>query len=126
MTSRSRRCWVVATAGVWTEVTLLICHSSGGRETPAGLSRQLHCSFIPRPVLWGRSSEIARAPEVAMRVNIAWPERLLRLAAGILVLGLYGALPPPWRYLTLVGLLPFGTALRGYCPLRAALARRRA
>ena len=61
-----------------------------------------------------------------MRVNIAWPERLLRLAAGILVLGLYGALPPPWRYLTLVGLLPFGTALRGYCPLRATLARRRA
>jgi hypothetical protein len=59
-----------------------------------------------------------------MRVNIGWPERLLRLAAGILVLGLYGALPPPWRYLTLVGLVPLGTALRGYCPIRAALARR--
>jgi hypothetical protein len=61
-----------------------------------------------------------------MRVNLAWPERLIRLAAGILILGLYGALPTPWRYLTLVGLLPFGTALSGYCPNWAALARRRA
>jgi len=59
-----------------------------------------------------------------MRVNIGWPERLIRLAAGILILGLYGALPAPWRYLTLVGLLPLGTALRGYCPLRAALGGR--
>ena len=61
-----------------------------------------------------------------MRVNLGWPERLIRLAAGILILGLYGALPTPWRYLTLVGLLPFGTALTGYCPLWATLARRRA
>ena len=61
-----------------------------------------------------------------MSVNIGWPERLIRLASGILILGLYGALPSPGRYLTLVGLLPFGTALRGYCPFRAVLARRRA
>ena len=61
-----------------------------------------------------------------MSVNIGWPERLIRLAPGILILGLYGALPSPGRYLTLVGLLPFGTALRGYCPFRAVLARRRA
>jgi hypothetical protein len=60
-----------------------------------------------------------------MRVNLGWPERLTRLAAGILILGLYGALPAPWRYLTLVGLLPFGTALTGYCPLWSALVRRR-
>jgi hypothetical protein len=58
-----------------------------------------------------------------MSVNVGWPERLIRLAAGILILGLYGALPAPWRYLTLVGLLPF---LTGYCPVRAALVRRRA
>ena len=61
-----------------------------------------------------------------MSVNIGWPERLIRLAVGILILGLYGALPAPWRLLTLVGLLPFGTALTGYRPLRAALGRRRA
>jgi hypothetical protein len=61
-----------------------------------------------------------------MTVNIGWPERLLRLAVGILILGLYGALAPPWRYLALVGLFPFGTALTGHCPIRAALGRRRA
>ena len=61
-----------------------------------------------------------------MSVNIGWPERLIRLAAGILVLGLYGALSGPWRYLTLVGLLPFGTALIGNCLFRAVLDRRRA
>ena len=41
-----------------------------------------------------------------------------------MILGLYGALPEPWRYLTLVGLVPFGTALTGFCPIRAALRRR--
>lgn len=60
-----------------------------------------------------------------MRINIGWTERLLRLVTGVLILGLYGALPAPVRYLTLVGLLPFGTALTGHCPIRAALDRRR-
>lgn len=59
-----------------------------------------------------------------MRANIGAMERVVRLVGGILILGLYGALPEPWRYLTLVGLLPFGTALTGFCPVRAALARR--
>jgi hypothetical protein len=60
-----------------------------------------------------------------MSINIGWPERLLRFALGILILGLYGALGSPWRYLVLVGLYPFGTALTGHCPVRAALRRRR-
>jgi hypothetical protein len=60
-----------------------------------------------------------------MRVNIGKVERGLRLSVGILVLGLYGALPEPWRYLTLIGLLPFGTAITGFCPIRAALGRER-
>lgn len=60
-----------------------------------------------------------------MTVNLGGTERVLRLILGTLLLGLYGALPEPWRYLTLVGLLPFGTAITGYCPVRAALARRR-
>jgi hypothetical protein len=59
-----------------------------------------------------------------MRVNIGKAERVLRLIVGIMILGLYGALPEPWRYLTLVGLLPFGTAITGFCPIRAALTRR--
>jgi hypothetical protein len=53
-------------------------------------------------------------------------ERGARLLLGVMILGLYGALPEPWRYLTLVGLIPFGTALTGYCPVWAALGHKRA
>jgi hypothetical protein len=51
--------------------------------------------------------------------NMPIRNRALRLVLGVLVLGLYGALPVPWRYLTLVGLLPLGSALTGFCPIRA-------
>jgi hypothetical protein len=61
-----------------------------------------------------------------MKANLGAIERVLRLVLGVVVLGLYGALPEPWRYLTLVGLVPFGTALTGFCPLKAVLTRRRA
>ena len=52
-----------------------------------------------------------------MRHMPAW-DRVLRLVLGVLILGLYGAVPVPWRYLTLVGLLPLGSALTGFCPIR--------
>jgi nucleotide-binding universal stress UspA family protein len=42
-----------------------------------------------------------------------------------MMLGLYGALPPPWKYLTRIGLIPFGTALTGSGPLYAWLGRNR-
>ena len=45
-----------------------------------------------------------------MRHMPAW-DRALRLLLGVLILGLYGVVPVPWRYLTLVGLLPLGSAL---------------
>jgi hypothetical protein len=60
-----------------------------------------------------------------MTVNIGKVERVLRLLVGVMILGLYGALPEPWRYLTLIGLLPFGSAMTGFCPVYAALGRRR-
>ncbi len=60
-----------------------------------------------------------------MTANMGTMERALRLVVGVMILGLYGALPEPWRYLTLVGLLPLGTALTGYRPLRGASGRRR-
>lgn len=60
-----------------------------------------------------------------MRCNMGKMERVIRLVAGIMILGLYGALTPPWKYLTLVGLVPFGTALTGFCPLNAWLGRDR-
>ena len=58
-----------------------------------------------------------------MRVqpNISWPDRVVRLVVGAGVLGLFGALPTPWRYLTLVGLIPLGTGLTGHCPMYAAI-----
>lgn len=55
--------------------------------------------------------------------NLATLERALRLIAGVVLLGLFGALPSPWRYLTLIGLIPLGTALTGHCPLYRALGR---
>ena len=58
-----------------------------------------------------------------MPVNMKMPERLLRIIFGILVLGLYGALPAPWRYLTMIGLIPLGTGLTGFCPAYHLLRR---
>ncbi|HEU5171848.1 MAG TPA: DUF2892 domain-containing protein [Gemmatimonadales bacterium] len=56
-----------------------------------------------------------------MVTNIVKAERFLRIVVGVLLLGLYGALPAPWRYLTLIGLVPLGTGLTGHCPIYAAI-----
>lgn len=56
-----------------------------------------------------------------MSNNLGTTERVIRFAVGILILGLFGALPSPWRYVTLIGLMPLGTALTGYCPGYALL-----
>jgi hypothetical protein len=53
--------------------------------------------------------------------NLGTIERILRLGLGFGLLGLFGALPAPWRYLTLVGLIPLGTGLLGHCPVYRAL-----
>jgi hypothetical protein len=52
-----------------------------------------------------------------MARNIGVLDRVIRLVVGVMILGLYGALEPPLRYLTLIGLIPLGTALVGNCPL---------
>lgn len=56
-----------------------------------------------------------------MQTNITWPDRIVRFVIGAGILGLFGALPAPWRYFTLVGLIPLGTSLIGHCPLYAAI-----
>ena len=56
-----------------------------------------------------------------MTRNIPGFERVARLIAGLMILGLYGALETPWKYHTLLGLLPLGSALTGFCPLYATL-----
>ena len=56
-----------------------------------------------------------------MTRNMGNLERIAGLIAGVVILGLYGALPSPWRYITLIGLLPLGSALTGFCPIHAHL-----
>jgi len=56
-----------------------------------------------------------------MGKNMGVLDRAIRLILGAMILGLYGAIDPPLRYLTLIGLVPVGTALLGRCPLYAAL-----
>jgi hypothetical protein len=55
-----------------------------------------------------------------MMGSVGMPGRVLRLIVGIMILGLYAALPAPWRYLTLIGLLPLGAAFRGVTPILTA------
>ena len=49
--------------------------------------------------------------------NVGVLDRTIRLVVGVMLLGLFGAVDPPWKYLTLLGLIPVGTALTGHCPL---------
>jgi hypothetical protein len=56
-----------------------------------------------------------------MRVNMGRVDRIARFVLGVVILGLYGALAPPWKYVTLLGLIPLGTSLTGFCPLYAAI-----
>jgi Protein of unknown function (DUF2892) len=53
--------------------------------------------------------------------NLGPIERVAHVMLGVVLLGLFGALPTPWRYLTLIGLIPFGTGLLGQCPVYRAL-----
>ncbi|MDH4348053.1 MAG: DUF2892 domain-containing protein [Gemmatimonadota bacterium] len=50
-------------------------------------------------------------------VNTGRVDRAIRLVIGVVVLGLYGAAEPPFKYLTLLGLIPVATGLSGFCPL---------
>ena len=52
-----------------------------------------------------------------MNHNLGTWDRALRVIAGILLLGLYGALTSPLRYVTLMGLVLIATAIMGRCPL---------
>ena len=52
-----------------------------------------------------------------MTRNMGTIDRTIRLLAGIGLLGLYGALDAPYKYLTLVGLVFLGTAITGVCPM---------
>lgn len=51
-----------------------------------------------------------------MTPNMRSSERIFRIVLGVGLLGLYGALPVPWRYLTLLGLVLVATGISGFCP----------
>jgi hypothetical protein len=52
--------------------------------------------------------------------NLGLADRVVRIAAGVGLLGLYGALDAPWKYVVLIGLIPLGTGLVGSCPVYRA------
>lgn len=58
---------------------------------------------------------------LAARRNCGTVDRALRMVLGIGLLGLYGALDAPGRYVTLLGLPLIATALTGFCPFYALL-----
>jgi hypothetical protein len=56
-----------------------------------------------------------------MTRNVGRLDRAVRLVAGVMLLGLYGAVEPPLKYFTLIGLLLVATAFSGFCPAYSLL-----
>ncbi|MGB7213067.1 MAG: DUF2892 domain-containing protein [Gemmatimonadales bacterium] len=56
-----------------------------------------------------------------MVCNMGRFDRMVRFILGVLLLGLFGVLPSPWRYVTLLGLVLITTAFTGFCPLYRVL-----
>lgn len=54
-----------------------------------------------------------------MKVNEGIADRVVRIAAGFLILSLFFLLEGPVRWLALAGFVPVLTGLAGYCPLYA-------
>ena len=49
-------------------------------------------------------------------------DRALRVVAGLVLLSLFFLYPDaPWRYWSLIGLVPIATGLMGWCPLYTVL-----
>ncbi|MFI5210619.1 MAG: DUF2892 domain-containing protein [Gemmatimonadales bacterium] len=59
-----------------------------------------------------------------MQPNLGTFDRLVRVVLGVMLLGLYGALPSPWRYLTLFGIILIATAMLSFCPIYRVLGLR--
>jgi Protein of unknown function (DUF2892) len=53
--------------------------------------------------------------------NVGIWDRGVRVVLGVLLLGLYGAIEPPFRYFTLLGLVLIASAILGRCPLYSIL-----
>ncbi|MCC0022135.1 MAG: DUF2892 domain-containing protein [Nitratireductor sp.] len=54
--------------------------------------------------------------------NVGGIDRALRIIVGLVLLGLFFVYPgAPWRYWTLIGIIPLFTGLFGTCPLYSIL-----
>ncbi len=51
-----------------------------------------------------------------MKANVGTTDRALRIVAGLAILSLFFILDDPHRWWALIGLLPLGTGLIGWCP----------
>ncbi|MBI3530807.1 MAG: DUF2892 domain-containing protein [Betaproteobacteria bacterium] len=58
-----------------------------------------------------------------MPINVQTPDRLIRIAVGIALLGTVFFVSGNWRWAGLIGLVPLATGLVGWCPLYAWLMR---
>lgn len=52
-----------------------------------------------------------------MKRNVGGIDRVLRILVGVAILSALALLDGPSRWLGLVGIVPLGTALVGWCPL---------
>ncbi len=58
-----------------------------------------------------------------MPTNLEVPERLIRIAVGLALLGAVFVAPGIWRWAGLIGLVPLAAGMVGWCPIYAWLAR---
>lgn len=56
-----------------------------------------------------------------MNKNVGSADKIVRIIVGLGLLSLLVLLPSPSRFLGLIGLVPLGTALLGWCPLYSLL-----
>lgn len=56
-----------------------------------------------------------------MQMNVGGTEKVIRIVIGLALLSLLFVLEGNVRWLGLIGLIPIGTALIGWCPVWAAL-----
>lgn len=52
------------------------------------------------------------------KTNVGGIDRVLRIVAGLVLIGMFFLYPDaPWRYFTLIGIIPLATGLFRTCPL---------
>lgn len=56
-----------------------------------------------------------------MKANVGSVDRIVRIVVGIGLLSLFFILEGNMKYLGLIGIVPIGTALMGWCPLYSVL-----